>query len=58
MKTITPKNKQMITRGAGPSGAGELPRRGPGAAAMKVRGMQEPTGDKKGAKADWPNMVS
>ena len=51
MKTITPRNKQVVTRGPGPAGAGELPRRGPGPAAMRVKGMKEPTGDPKGAKA-------
>lgn len=52
MKTITPKNKQTISK-HGAESTNMLPRRGPGPAAMRTKGMNQSvaTGDKKSAKA-------
>lgn len=54
MKTIGPKSKVVSsTKGAGPKGAGEMPGVGPGAAAMKTKGIppDAAAGDKNSAKA-------
>lgn len=40
MQTITPKNKQKISYGPGPSEANMMPRRGPGPAAQRKSGIK------------------